>query len=409
MSNENKCENMDNQQGENPTNLPSTKNENSTTVCDANLEKNTGVAIKNIESEALDRLLAYDSDSSSSSEMMRLNLNWRAQDGSEESSSSSSSSSEDEEDSETGGDREDDPQPTQTTPQNRGAIKKSQPKVNDELGIEHLPPVPDLSTLQINVENESFVHMGNVFGIVDKLVTIAALPNTPAYDLDTLLFLDNGKRPLGFVFDVLGQVTSPIYAIRFNSVEDIKNLQIEIGTKVYSAPTSKHTQYVFLQQLLKMRGSDASWMDDTEVPPEFADYSDDENECYHRFGNKKLSPHLKRTHSSDNYKKFETTMNRKNILNTKFNKYMDSYKQARVHKAKSKRPQAPNIHTAVPIFDPSVPPPNLGHYHQPVAQYVGLENNNMGASLGYTPNFFMNNFVSNSPSYFANHPGPSHQ
>lgn len=83
------------------------------------------------------------------------------------------------------------------------------------------------------------------------VVTIAALPNTPAYDLDTLLFLDNGKRPLGFVFDVLGQVTSPIYAIRFNSVDDIKNLQIQVGTKVYSAPTSKHTQYVFLQQLLK--------------------------------------------------------------------------------------------------------------------------------------------------------------
>ncbi|XP_973951.2 H/ACA ribonucleoprotein complex non-core subunit NAF1 [Tribolium castaneum] len=401
MSNENKCENMDNQQGENATNLS-----NSTSVCEAN----TGVAIKNIESDALDRLLVYDSDSSSSSEMMKLNLNWRAQEGSEDSSSSSSSSSEDEEDSETSGDDDDDDdsQPIETTTQNKGAIKKSPPKVSDELGIEHLPPVPDLSSLQINVENESFVHMGNVFGIVDKLVTIAALPNTPAYDLDTLLFLDNGKRPLGFVFDVLGQVTSPIYAIRFNSLEDIKNLQIEIGTKVYSAPTSKHTQYVFLQQLLKMKGSDASWMDDTEVPPEFADFSDDENECYQRYGNKKLAPHVKRTHSSDNYKKFETTMNRKNILNTKFNKYMDSYKQARLNKAKSKRPQAPNIHTAVPMFDPSVPPPNMAHYHQPIAQYVGVENNNMGPSLGFAPNFFMNNFVSNSASYL-NHPGPSHQ
>lgn len=83
-------------------------------------------------------------------------------------------------------------------------------------------------------------------------MTVAAIPNSDAYDLDTLLFLDSGKRPLGFIFDVLGPVTSPLYAIRYNSVEEIKNLKIEIGLKVYSAPTSKHTQFVFLQQLLKL-------------------------------------------------------------------------------------------------------------------------------------------------------------
>ncbi|KAJ3645779.1 hypothetical protein Zmor_023412 [Zophobas morio] len=276
------------------------------------------------------------------------------------------------------------------------------------------------------------------YGLLHQDFTVAAIPNTPAYDLDTLLFLDNGKRPLGFVFDVLGQVTSPIYAVRFNSTDDIKNLQIQIGMKVYSAPTSKHTQYVFLQQLLKMKGSDASWFGDNEVPSEFADYSDDENECFHRFGNKKLTPHVKRTHSSDSHKKFESTMNRRNLLNTKFNKYMDSYKQARLNKAKSKRAQAPHINSSVPVFDPSVPPPNLAHhmtfYHQAgtglqmfPAEYAGMvynpgsgsENNNTGMSQGFTPNFFMNNFVANlsqtnSANYFTNHagnnhPGPSHE
>lgn len=181
-----------------------------------------------------------------------------------------------------------------------------------------------------------------------------------------------------------------------------------------------------------MKGSDASWMGDAEVPPEFADYSDDENECYHRHGNKKISPHVKRTHSSENYKKFETTMNRKNILNTKFSKYMDSFKQAHLSKAKLKRQQAPQISTSLPVFDPTVPPPNVAYYHQPAAgsaqvvppEFVGVvydlgENNNSGMGGGYTPNFFMNNFVAhlnqtNSANYFTNHagnnhPGPSHE
>ena len=187
-----------------------------------------------------------------------------------------------------------------------------------------------------------------------------------------------------------------------------------------------------------MKGSDASWFGDNEVPSEFADYSDDENECFHRFGNKKLTPHVKRTHSSDSHKKFESTMNRRNLLNTKFNKYMDSYKQARLNKAKSKRAQAPHINSSVPVFDPSVPPPNLAHhmtfYHQAgtglqmfPAEYAGMvynpgsgsENNNTGMSQGFTPNFFMNNFVANlsqtnSANYFTNHagnnhPGPSHE
>ncbi|RZC33763.1 H/ACA ribonucleoprotein complex non-core subunit NAF1 [Asbolus verrucosus] len=435
---------MDNPQTENPASLPienvqnstpDTENEDSGLSETARVEKvnqlnerNTGIAIKNVESESLNSLLVYDSDSSSSSEMMKLNLNWQVRDDSDESTTSSSS---EEDDSETESDDqsiiEPDPSPS------KGAIKKLTPKSTGE-ELDDLPPVPDLTSLSLNVDDENFVHMGNVLGIVDKLVTVAALPNTPAYDLDTLLFLDNGKRPLGFVFDVLGQVTSPIYAIRFNSVDDIKNLQVQVGTQVYSAPTSKHTQYVFLQQLLKMKGSDASWVGDTECPVEFADYSDDENECHQRHGNQRLLPHVKRTHSSDNYKKFESTMNKRNILNTKFNKYMDSYKQARLNKAKSRRPQAPQISTAVPSFDPSIPPPNWrqhGFYHQQGVSYLpseylgmfhegaasGAENNN--ERLAYSPSFFTNNFVANlsqtnSANYYTNHagnnhPGPSHE
>lgn len=138
--------------------------------------KNTGIAIKNVESEALNSLLMYDSDSSSSSEI--LNFNWMARDGSESSTSSSSSSSEDEEDDSetTSEDEEEEPQPTEPSlSQNRGAIRKCKPKTDNDLDVEKLPPVPDLSSLNINVEHENFVHMGNVLGIVDKLGKISML------------------------------------------------------------------------------------------------------------------------------------------------------------------------------------------------------------------------------------------
>ena len=78
-------------------------------------------------------------------------------------------------------------------------------------------------------------------------------------DLETVLFLDKGKRPLGRVFDVIGPVSLPLYCVRFNSKDHIANHHVEKGTEVYAAPNTQHTSYVFIQQLLNMKGTDASW------------------------------------------------------------------------------------------------------------------------------------------------------
>lgn len=37
-------------------------------------------------------------------------------------------------------------------------------------------------------------------------VIVQSLPNKPSLDLDTVLFLDNGTKVLGQIFDVFGQV-----------------------------------------------------------------------------------------------------------------------------------------------------------------------------------------------------------
>ena len=48
--------------------------------------------------------------------------------------------------------------------------------------------------------------------------------------------------------------------------------------KTYFAPRSDLTSYVFLEQLMAMKISDASWVNDEEPPPQFLEYSDDEEE-----------------------------------------------------------------------------------------------------------------------------------
>lgn len=93
------------------------------------------------------------------------------------------------------------------------------------------------------------------------------------------MFLDKGNRTLGQVFDVMGVVTSPIYCVRFNKTEDILAKGVKVGDIVYVAPSTEHTNFIVLSDLMKQKGCDASWEDDVEPPPDHEqDFSNDEDE-----------------------------------------------------------------------------------------------------------------------------------
>ena len=158
-------------------------------------------------------------------------------------------------------------------------------KVKGEFCNSDLPPIEDL---HISVPEFECVPLGKISSMVDDLVVVKALPNTPAIDLDSILFLDKGKRPLGKVFDVIGPVASPFYCLRFNSSQHIKDNNVKVDLEVYYAPRTEHTSFVFVEQLRRMKGSDASWKDDVEPHKEHIDYSDDENEKSARRTRKKL-------------------------------------------------------------------------------------------------------------------------
>lgn len=161
--------------------------------------------------------------------------------------------------------------------ENEAKPEKAEPlKVHGELGLDDLPPIEDLA---ISLPAQETTKIGTIASIVDRLVIVRALPDTPAVDLDSVLFLDNGAKALGKVFDVFGPVNEPHYCVRFNSAAHAAARGAAPGTDVYIAPRrTDHTNYVFLAELMKVKGSDASWLNDIEPPPHQVDYSDDEEE-----------------------------------------------------------------------------------------------------------------------------------
>ena len=210
-----------------------------------------------VESSGLIASDSSDSSSSSSSE--------------DEDSSSESETPKDEKDSALESDEEPD------TPKSKGINNKQRNmmKVKGEFLNSDLPPIEDL---HITVPEFECVPLGKISSIVDDLVVVKAHPNTAALDLESVLFLEKGKRPLGKVFDVIGPVASPFYCVRFNSTQHIKDKDITVESEVYCAPRTEHTSFVFVEQLRKMKGSDASWKDDIEPQREQQDFSDDEEE-----------------------------------------------------------------------------------------------------------------------------------
>lgn len=156
------------------------------------------------------------------------------------------------------------------------------PRTRNEITHKDLPPVEDL---EIRVPLTDCLKVGVVTSTVDELVVVESIPDMPALDLESVLFtkLEDGGltldlKAIGRVFDVIGPVTRPFYVIRFNSQDHIESKGVKTGQEIFFAPKSEHTSFVFLEQLMNMKISDASWMNDEEPPPQFLEYSDDEQE-----------------------------------------------------------------------------------------------------------------------------------
>ncbi|XP_051801620.1 H/ACA ribonucleoprotein complex non-core subunit NAF1 isoform X2 [Acanthochromis polyacanthus] len=149
-------------------------------------------------------------------------------------------------------------------------------KTRDEVLLEELPAVEEVC---ITLPEEADLQpVGTVSSILQQLVIIQSLKDTPPLNDDSILFRCD-KLAVGKVFEVFGPVSSPLYIMRFNSADQIINMGLTEGLTLYYAPAIKeYTEYILTQQLKLLKGSDASWKNDQEPPEEALDYSDDEKE-----------------------------------------------------------------------------------------------------------------------------------
>ncbi|XP_010224388.1 PREDICTED: H/ACA ribonucleoprotein complex non-core subunit NAF1, partial [Tinamus guttatus] len=120
-------------------------------------------------------------------------------------------------------------------------------KPKDELPLEELPPVEDLSIiLPDEVELKLF---GTVSSIIGHLVIIESLRGLPPVNEDSIIFKED-RQAAGKIFEIFGPVLHPFYVLRFNSSEHIKVKCINVQDSMYFAPSVQDfTQYIFAEKL----------------------------------------------------------------------------------------------------------------------------------------------------------------
>lgn len=141
--------------------------------------------------------------------------------------------------------------------------------------IQELPPV---EKIDVEIPSDApLVPVGHVLSIISNLVLVQAENvNDTVLDMDTIL-LNQEKTPLGRIFEVLGPVVSPIYSVRFNTAQEIKDAGISVGMGIFFIP--QLAKFVFTQKLKLLKGSDASNVHDEEIGEDEQEFSDDEAEA----------------------------------------------------------------------------------------------------------------------------------
>ncbi|CAG9936907.1 unnamed protein product [Clonostachys rosea f. rosea IK726] len=138
-------------------------------------------------------------------------------------------------------------------------------------------PKPDVTiTPEMKIEE-----LGEVEHIVENLMLIKAYTPGEYQVLDTGSVLCNSERVvIGAVAETIGKVLQPMYIVHFNSQDEIKELGLAEGSKIFYA--AEHATFVFTEPLKKLKGSDASNLHDEEAGDGEMEFSDDEKEAEYK-------------------------------------------------------------------------------------------------------------------------------
>ncbi|CAK7207851.1 hypothetical protein SEUCBS139899_010666 [Sporothrix eucalyptigena] len=142
---------------------------------------------------------------------------------------------------------------------------------------ETAPPKPEV---EIGADDE-IVLLGPILHIVESSAVIQGNTDGAYRVLDAGSVLCKADRTVvGVVADVIGNVRSPMYVLRFAQISDLVKDGLEQGQDLFY-PT-KHAQFVFTEELRNIKGSDASNLHDEEIGADEAEFSDDEKEAAHK-------------------------------------------------------------------------------------------------------------------------------
>ncbi|KAJ3529097.1 hypothetical protein NM208_g9520 [Fusarium decemcellulare] len=143
--------------------------------------------------------------------------------------------------------------------------------------VEEAIPKPDVTiTPEMKIEE-----LGAIEHIVESIMLVKAITPGEYQVLDTGSVLCTAERVvIGAVAETIGKVLQPMYTVRFSSEDEIKQLGLEVGTKVFY-PVD-HASYVFTEPLKSLKGSDASNLHDEEVGDDEMEFSDDEKEAEYK-------------------------------------------------------------------------------------------------------------------------------
>ncbi|KAG1765109.1 Gar1/Naf1 RNA binding region-domain-containing protein [Suillus occidentalis] len=146
------------------------------------------------------------------------------------------------------------------------------------------------SVLEVGLE-EVLEKVGEVMNIIGNVVIVKGLPadssravSERALDVETLLVFDD-RKVLGHVYETFGPTSQPLYQIKFNQSYPLDTEKIRIAREVYHIP--QRSNFVFMEYLKKLRGSDASNIHDEEPGEDEMEFSDDEQEAAFKQARKK--------------------------------------------------------------------------------------------------------------------------
>ncbi|KAI1639083.1 Gar1/Naf1 RNA binding region-domain-containing protein [Biscogniauxia mediterranea] len=152
----------------------------------------------------------------------------------------------------------------------------AQVRTKNELPEEVIPK-PDVTL----TAETAITELGEIEHIVENTVVIKANTTGEYQVLDSgsVVCLEN-RSVIAAIADLIGSVRQPRYTARFNSEEEIKELGLELGTKIFYPPS--HATSVFTQALRGDKGTDASNWHDEEAGDDEVEFSDDEKEAEYK-------------------------------------------------------------------------------------------------------------------------------